>query len=212
MNSVAIVPPIVSKMFRSFSIFLTVLNILWAYPAYKQRKGRFAFYFFAVGAAALISQVLLFLDLLQYSVFFYLILSFLAMVLLLKHQAASRVQFLFLLIAVIIAVFLYSYPGMTLINYLFFSFHLIIFTRLLKLVITESIVEGVFNLFVVILMIYELTLVLRSIYNLSNTAPSFLYNTISLSIELAMGLFFCFYTENNKLLTVSFGDQEKKHD
>ncbi|MBI2419910.1 MAG: hypothetical protein HYV28_18760 [Ignavibacteriales bacterium] len=123
-------------MFRLSFLFFTALNILWAYPAYKQRKGRFAFYFFAVGSAALTSQVLLFLDLVQYSVFFFLVFSYLAMVLLLKHQAASRIQFLFILIAVIIAVFLYNFPGMTLINYLFFSFHLIIFTRLLKLVIT----------------------------------------------------------------------------
>ncbi|MBI5728002.1 MAG: hypothetical protein HY965_09130 [Ignavibacteriales bacterium] len=199
-------------MFPSSYIFLTLLNILWAYPVYKQRKGRFAYYFFAVGAAAVTSQALLFLDVIQYSAFFFLFFSYLAMVLLFKHQATNRIQFLFMLFAVIIAAFLYRFPGITLINYFFLSFHLIIFTRLLKLLITESIIEGVFNLFIVILMIYELTLVLRSIYILSNTAPSFFYNTISLSIELAMGLFFCFYTENNKLLIVSFGKQEKKHD
>jgi hypothetical protein len=155
--------------------------------------------------AAFTSQILLLTRALQFSTYIYLFFSLALLIFLMPDEKPSRNKILLLIISAGLVLGMYFAVDRSAVDYMFLLVHLVILARLLKFFILESINKSVMNLFFLILVIYELTLVLRGIYNLINITPSITYNILSIIMENVFGLFFCIFSEANTILLINFG-------
>ena len=108
-------------------------------------------------------------------------------------------------LSILIFYVLISHPNIATLAYILISLHFVVFVRVLKIFITESIGINLISVYSLVLMMYELTIVLRGIYTIIATHPSILFNVITVTMDIALGIFFCIFTEGNKYLYIRNG-------
>lgn len=77
----------------------------------------------------------------------------------------------------------------------------ILFT-FLKIFFIETVRLRSFNVFVTVLIMYELSLIIRYFVGATGAEIGFYYYTISLILETVFGIFFIVFSEDNRLLKI----------
>jgi len=192
-------------MYKYFIILGTIVNIVWFFPVFRQWQTRFRYYFLILAAACVFTQIMYITNLLKYTLYYYLFFSSLLPIFLIKKDLRTSLHLLYTIPLLIVIFALMPRPETRTIEYIFFTLHMLIFIRLLKIFIVETVSTNSFNLFLFVLLLYELTLISRCIYAINYVNPSLLYNAIASSMEVALGLFFCIFKEKNKNTNINFG-------
>ena len=191
-----------------FFLLIAVVNLVWIIPVWRQWSGRFRHYFLVVAAAAVFSLILLILHAARFSQNFLIIFSYLLPFILIRDEKFAKWKYLYLAFSGIIAFSLLYKPGLYTTDYIFIMLHVVVLIRLLKLVMVESSTDNNINLFTLLLIFYELTVILRGIYTINFVRPSILFNVITVTMDVAFGLFFCIFTEENKHLYIKIGSED----
>ena len=183
-------------------ILLLVCSFLWIFPAVTQYKTPYFKFFLILAVCTIVSIVLIFSHQLTLALYFYLPASFCLPFTLLQKKTIIKLKYFFILLG---GILLY-----TLLDHAHYKheFELMMFLDSITLVILlstfvmDAITQRSLNIFLLVLVLYALSLIIRSFYAIVGT-PLAIYNFfVSDVFELLVCLFFIFFKESSPSLRI----------
>lgn len=188
----------------SLILFISLVNtFLWMIPIVRQFRSSYSMFFFVLGLIDIITVTFFYtfkilpIHTQQIMTFFLLPTLFLA-----SKNKHILYLFLFVSISGIIFSFFYSNLQIKFLSILFV--HIMLMSVFIKNIIEEISSDEEVNLFTLVLIFYELTLIFKITYLLffKTQGPTFFYLTTALQIFI--GLYFCLFTyKNSKKIRVN---------
>ncbi len=180
-------------------------NFVWLFPALSQRGKRLSFYFYILGGAGFVELIFLlnhrslFADEIAFFV------SALTVYLLFENKRLRKWRYCFiaLLLGVTTTAYFKHFGRFEL--YLFLLSRVVILGVFLKQLISDSLIKQQFNLFLVCLVLYELSIVLRIGFALTQTQVGLYYYLVSMSFETMLGIFFTLFREDSRGIRLKIG-------
>lgn len=174
--------------------------IIWIFPAIRQRKTNF-FYFFlvlAIGDPIVFTSVFLTGDNPSHALFVYMsyvmLISILEKRVIKKHLIIFVIPFLFMILT---NVFTDIMDGNAL-RMTFILIHSLIFSIILKLYAFNQSEKGTINWFYILLLFYELTVIFKFVgvtFEFANATSYFIITTL---FQIAFGLFFSIFKADDQ--------------
>ena len=172
--------------------------IVWFLPAFRQYKGKYFYYFLILA----LSDPLTFfsINVLQVSnYFFYSI----AGILLFYSIGTSTQSFLkywkFNLLFIVVFLFtLFTLPNLL---FLILILHILILYKFIKQSVIRLHQSGELNYFLLVLIFYEITALLKVIAFISGTDTGIIFFYLTLSFQILVALFFTIFREDSSILT-----------
>ena len=175
-----------------------ISDIVWVLPAFRQFSGRYKNYFIIVGLAGIISNTLQFIPhFMVYVNYTGLFMSALLVATAWGRDNSSQKKYVqyALLIVVSIIFMLFREKQMNALGMLFL--HLLVMLIFLSNVVLETVSTKSVNLFLFMMVLYELSIVVRFFMAITSTVPSIYYYHFSIIFEMLVGLFFSIFVEEN---------------
>lgn len=183
---------------------------IWLLPPLRQYKNYFFYYFVILAFSDVISIAIHYsLGISVYS--FYVTISVLSLLSLLDKEHILRWVWYYSICAVLIIVtsfcleFNYFSTSYFLSNEIIFVFlHSIILTRIIYLFVLNITKAKAFNLFYIVLMLYELSIIVKFLNLLTGLTDVYTYFYITSIFQAIIGLFFSIFREDNRRIIFQF--------
>ena len=176
--------------------------LLWIFPAIRQRKNNFFFYFLILAVSDPINLFVIFiLKLNPYeSTFVYL--SYLLFISILENRVIKKYWLVLFtpLVVIIITSLSSNLLDTNSAKLVFLLLHTLIFSIILRLFATKQSENGEIHLFLIVLLFYELTIILKVVgitFGFENATANYIITTI---FQIAFGLFFSIFRKDNTRL------------
>lgn len=191
-----------------FGFVLTMENAIWLFPAIRQIRGRYAPYFLVLGISGLLEIILLRAHSLRYINLLCVFASSLLVYFLIETDAIRKVRYVSIAFLILVSCginqFCHGRPEIA-ISVLLRTAILGIFVKRL---ITETAIKHSFNIFTAFLILYELSIVLRFFFAITETQVGYFYFYTSMIFESMLGIFFFIFTEESRGMMVKIGKPE----
>jgi hypothetical protein len=187
-----------------FLVFAIICNIVWIFPAIRQKGTLYGKYFLILAVLGFYTTVTWFIQLHiprlnNYSVIIFS--AFLPFSLLTKEEFRAW-KYLYLLVLCVILVILYTSHRVEVETLVLIGLHLLVLTVFLKQFIWETVTDRAFNSFIIFLITYELSILIRLFYAANGSIMGLYYYFVSMIFEILIGLFFTIFRENNPRLLI----------
>ncbi len=187
-------------------IITDIVNIVWIFPAFVQKKGRFKNFFFLLAIAALLGEacdwlyIIFALNtkwLVNYSFIFVSISLPFCLV------DLSKIRWWKYLLALLYGcgLILMVVPHTQLFEMgVFFVIHFLVFGLIIRLLFYDVINLLELNIFIIAILTYQFMNVLRGFFAVAGTNIGYNNHILLIKCEILFGLFFCFFKGTNKFL------------
>ena len=189
------------SIFLSKILFFSSI-IIWLIPPIRQRKGKYFVFFLILALSDLINLSITLIFNKNLSGFIFSISTFLLIISLFERTTIikSRLPIVLILIAILVANVLITEPNfyytIIIINYFIMAF------IILKKFIVTYVDTRIMNIFLVVLLFYLSTTLLKLFNIIIGFADATAFFIITTIVQIAFGLFFSIFRENNKRLMV----------
>ena len=189
-------------LIKLFLLLGLISNIVWVFPVYIQRKGRYSAFFTYMAIAALleiITKYAGFTNYMNFVVVFFLVLLAYSIIYPRPHDKVHYpVLFLgFVLVGLLLLLRNHAIELSCIIIEC-----LIIVGALLRRLIIETTVTHSFSLFTSVLLFNELSMIMRAFFALTRTNVGIKFYVFSLLFEMVCGMFFMVFSEENSRLSI----------
>jgi len=184
----------VEKIIAYISIFF------WLFPPFRQYKGRYFYYFLILALsdplALIVVSLIGILPLFIHAIAGLLLLySFDSIEYLKKYLLANMVF--------ILAFFLFLFLLDNLL-YLILALHLLILYRFIRLSLLNTFSKNELNIFLLVLVFYEISIVVKTIVFVSGTNLGIIFFYLTLSFQILFAIFFTIFREGSSFLKLKF--------
>ncbi|OGU34309.1 MAG: hypothetical protein A2068_01055 [Ignavibacteria bacterium GWB2_35_6b] len=171
--------------------------VVWIFPAIRQFRGRFFFYFFILAVADPLTIILVLLFNINVGPMQPFLASALLVISVLDIQYLKENKYYVIIALTIVFIVALVFNNATIYFSVIVLFHIFIFYYILILFIKKNVDEKAVNFFYIVLMLYELTNILK----ISNLAFEITnadeYHTLTSIFQVAIGLYFSLFRENS---------------
>jgi hypothetical protein len=180
-------------------IIVYISTIVWILPIFRQYNTRIFYFFLILGLSdpANIISVSLF----THKTGLVYCIAALLLFYSLNLREHSRLKFTYtdflLIILFVSAIFLLND-----LNYLILCIHLIILVRFIQKVVIDVHQKGEANVFYLMLILYETTVIVKIVVFLFGSNVGVLFFYITLAFQILIGIFFTLFKENNPFLNL----------
>lgn len=177
--------------------------IIWIIIPFRQFRGRYFFYFLFL---ALMDPLTLFLRIFlnSNSNYFYIPLSYLAFVSLFDFSIIKKARSIFIIIFLIVCISNFSDYMADRFFFYMSLIHIMILLYFIKEFMVSFLKSKIFNVFILLLIFYELTIVTKNLNLIAGFTDAQIYHFISSIFEILIGLFFCFFKTDNRRFILQF--------
>lgn len=180
------------------TIFLS--SLIWLFPPIRHYKKFFFFYFLILALSDIFIIVFLLLKLtIPYNL--YLIISFLSLVSIQKIDFIKSKKVLIFILGIIIILISILYPKNVVTDFIFVLIHFLIIVNFLYFFVIYIADHQAINIFYLVLVFYELTVLTKFLELFSNDFDVTTYFILTTGFEVACGLFFCIFREDSRKIT-----------
>ena len=183
-------------------IIIFILSIfIWLFPPIKQYKTKY-FYFFLLLAFSDLSSFVLYKLFQLNSIYIYIFIIYLAFLSLLSKDLLKKYLPILSILFLIIIIFV-SFSYNISINYLIFiSINILIFIKILFTFITDIGLHKILKIFLIVFLLYELTVIFKFVNLIIGFTDSYSYYFITSVFEFFVGVFFSVFKEDNPRIVV----------
>ncbi len=183
-------------------LFGNIENLLWVFPAFRQLKGRYEAFFVLLAFEGLISSLIRLYHIPNVINYLQVGTSFLLPLCLFDRNRKSAFDYVYIIISILIMAVIIPEHKIALLVITLIILHLFIFTVFLKDFVWETVTNNSFNLYFVMLIIYELSILVRLFYAANGTSMGLYYYVVLTILEIVIGIFFTIFRENNPKLKI----------
>ena len=173
--------------------------IVWLCIPFRQRHSQYFYYFFILAISDPIVYVFRKFGLIHYTII-YLLLGELLLLSLFRKKELSNKMIYFLTCFLTIDLAYVIIPGKYVAVFLLILVHTLIFFRFIYILVMNISLKNVIQMFTVILVLYEITIITKFINILTNFTDAYIYFIITTIFEIFIGLFFIIFREDNPRL------------
>ena len=182
-------------------VLLCISMIVWIFPAIRQYRGNFFYYFLILAVTDPVGQLWYFFTGPSSFTYVYCINSLLLYYSIdLKNQSilGNWVSKLTSLLIIVIALLLNT-------NYhlIIIVLHIIILFKFIKLISVKLFNENELNLFYLVLILYELTIIVKMSIIIIHTEIGSIFFQITLAFEMLIAVFFMIFREDNSKIIIN---------
>ena len=186
-------------------VYISIL--IWLLPPFRQLKGGYFWYFLILGYSDPLALFFLWIFKLKVE-YIHLIIAFLLTISVLFYN--NNLNFKWIAALFLLLIFSVRKVGVDNRYFYFIIFHIIIFLQILIPSIKEFYVKHRINLYFTVLLIYELTTILKFVAFIYNYFSGVYLAYLSSVFEMVIALFFMFYTlQNSPQFKLPFGMAEE---
>ena len=183
-------------------LFGNLENLLWVFPAFRQLKGRYNIYFILLAFEGLISSFIRVYHITNLINYLQVGTSFLLPLCLLDRNRKSAFDYLYIITAILIMALIVPEHKIAMLVITLIVLHLFIFTVFLKDFVWETVTNKSFNIYIIALITYELSVLVRLFYAANGTSMGLYYYLVLTILEIFIGIFFTIFRENNPKLHI----------
>lgn len=195
----------------SIRAYIYILGlIIWLFPAIRQRNSRFFYYFFLLAIADSVSLVIYeFLKI--YPSYIFIVVTSLQIVVL-QNIKVIKLPSVFVAISLFLSgLLLWLFPNKS--NYSMMFLESILLIQFIRLLIIEFFQKEEFNIFLILLVFYETSVVLNMIVLFIEDGIAGLYlHEITVVFQFLIALFFSIFREENPRLQIKLNGFEENFD
>lgn len=180
-----------------FEIFRYLLIIIWFFPPFRQYKGKY-FYFFLFLALSQAGGLIFYAFHSGVPWLIFIVFSFLLFCALQEWKKLKKYWYIFFVFFLIIIFIHFILRDRNISEYIFIGLHLIILFRLLQIFIPEIVNGMVINLFLIMMIFYEIIIITKFINYMTGFADAYTYFFITSTFEVILGLFFSIFRADNR--------------
>lgn len=183
-------------------ILLLVCSFFWIFPAITQYKTPYFKFFLVLAVCTIVTIILIFLHQATLALYFYLPASFCLPFTLLQKKTIMKLKYFFIFLCAILLCILFCRTQYA------YEFELMMFLDSITLVILlstfvmDAITQRSLNIFLLVLVLYALSLIIRSFYAIVGTPLAISYFYLADVFELLVCLFFIFFKESSPSLRI----------
>ena len=182
--------------FLYLEILYYITILIWLFPPIMQYGEKY-FYFFLLLAFSDLSVLALHKLFQINSSYIHLLVIYFAYLSVLSKETLKKYKYL-LLFLVLIILFCFFIINKISINYfIFIIINFLIFLRILLTFITEIELEKTVKIFLIIFLLYELTVILKFINIITGFTNAYFYFFVTTVFEIFFGLFFSIFKEGD---------------
>jgi hypothetical protein len=185
-----------------FFVFGNLENLLWVFPAFRQIKGRYEAYFVLLAFEGLFSSLIRLYHITNLINFLHVGTSFLLPLCLLDRNRKSVFDYIYIASAILIIGVIIPEHRISMMMLTLIMLHLFIFTIFLKDFVWETVTNKAFDLYFIMLIIYELSILVRLFYAANGSSMGLYYYVVLTILEIFIGIFFTIFRENNPRLQI----------
>ncbi len=134
--------------------------------------------------------------------------SFLLPLCLLERNRKSAFEYVYMIIAILIMALIIPEHKIALVVVTLILLHSFILTVFLKDFVWETVVNKSLDVYFIMLVMYELSILVRLFYAANGTSLGLYYYVILLILEIFIGIFFTIFRENNPKLQIQLKFRE----
>jgi hypothetical protein len=176
-------------------LFFFISILIWFFPPFKQYKSEY-FIFFLILAFADPVNALLNIFLAIKTIQVNLVITFLLILSLLDRNRLKKNWIVFTILFIVLLTALANFPIKAVYGIKIFLSCIILFI-ILKDTILYLNKNRTINLFFLIFILYEITIIIKYIYTTSRTPTGVIYFYTTSFFEFFIGLYFCFFNKEN---------------
>ncbi|MEG8947967.1 hypothetical protein [Rosettibacter firmus] len=169
--------------------------IIWLLPAFRQRKNKLFFYFLILAISDPISILLQYVKLSNYVTAYYMLVFFMLLVFSINVNNRIKYKYFYLLIGLIL-LYVGFFGGINLHYFIYILLHWFIFINFLKEFIINAVSMNSINIFYLVLMFYELTIITKILNLVLGFSDATAFYFITSIFQIAFGLFFSIFRED----------------
>ncbi len=194
-----------------FYLLLVFEDLIWIFPAVRQIRGRLSFYFLSLACAGFIELVGLILPRFHihaprhFSPNFNIFVSILTIYFLFVSEALSKRKYILIALIPIVALMLIPWQSFRSATTILLICRIVIMGVFIKDLMAETAKRSQFSLFLLCLILYELSLVLRMGFGLAGTQVGLMYFYTSMIFETMLGIFFILFREDSRGIKIQIG-------
>jgi hypothetical protein len=180
-------------------VLFYLLIFIWIIPPIMQYKERYFYFFLLLGLTEIFAVALNWIFNINPK-FTYISFSYFLILSLLSKEEIKRYWYGLGLIFLLIILFLFNVSGTkhsTLYYSIFIIFHLLIFLRILLTFIIEIDNENSVKFFLLVFLLYELTIIFKFVNIIAGFVDAYPYFIITSIFEIFIGLFFSIFKEDD---------------
>jgi hypothetical protein len=176
---------------------------IWLLPGIRQIKSRYRYYFLIVSATALLSLGLVWMKpYFRFMNYLFIAGSFLLLMSVLGETATRFKKIIPFVLALIIIMAFTTNPNRQLEVLLLLLLHAMVLLALLRTLLMESLSKMSINLFLLFMILYELSLVIKFFMGITSTVPSIFYYKLSTGFEIFMAIVFIIFNDAHPWLQI----------
>jgi len=181
-------------------VIVYISTFFWLFPPFRQFKGRFFYYFLILGLSDPVNLISLTLIGIPH----HFIHSIAGLLLLYSFDSIKYVKkYLIANVIFILAFFLFIFLLDNLL-YLILTLHLLILYRFLRLSLLNTYSKSELNIFLFMLVFYEISVVVNLIVFISKSNLGVVFYYLTLSFQILVAIFFTIFREDSSLLKLKF--------
>lgn len=187
-----------------FYILAWVENVVWILPVFRQFSGKYRNFFVVMSVTGLITNLISMYGpryLVNYSEIF---MSFVLLISLLSSEQLKSFKYPIILLGAGIVYSLIMNHPMNIEILVMIVLHLLILAVFLRTFIFTAFLNNRFDIFVLVLIMYELSLLIRFFYAATNTSLGQYYYFISTLFEILLGIFFIITKDDSPWAGIAF--------
>ena len=187
-----------------FYILAWVENVVWILPAFRQFSGKYRNFFAIMAFTGIVTDVCSYYRIQHIVNYSEIFMSFILLVSLLSLENLKVFRYPIVLLATgIVCTLLVKHP-MNIEILVMIVLHLMILTVFLRTFIFTAVLHGRFDIFVLGLITYELSLLIRFFYAANNTSLGLYYYFISTLFEIMLGIYFTVFRADSPLMQIKW--------
>jgi len=175
-------------------------TFIWLFSPIRQYKNFFFLYFLILAISDIFIIVLLLLDI-NIHFRYYLIISFLLLLSIQKKDFLYSNKIPIFIIGILVIVISIFYDNRIVKDLLFVIMHFLIILRILYFFVIYIADHQAINIFYLVLVFYELTVLTKFLELFSTNFDVITYFILTTGFEIACGLFFCIFKEDSRKIT-----------
>lgn len=182
------------------TIIIYISTFFWLFPPFRQFKGRYFYYFFILALSDPVNLISVNLI----GVPYHFIHSIAGLLLLYSINSIEYVKkYLFANMFFILTFFLFLFLLDNLL-YLILTLHLLILYRFLRLSLLNTYSKSELNIFLFMLVFYEISVIVNLIVFISKTNLGVVFFYLTLLFQILVAIFFTIFREDSSVLKLKF--------
>ena len=181
-------------------IIVYISTFFWLFPPFRQYKGRYFYYFLILA----LSDPLAIIGVSLIGIPYHFIHSVAGLLLLYSFDSIEYVKkYMLANMIFVLAFFLFLFLLDNLL-YLILTLHLLILYRFLRLSLLNTFSKNELNIFLLVLVFYEISAIVNLIVFISKTNLGFVFYYLTLSFQILVAIFFTVFREDSSILKLKF--------